>query len=69
MLMPFKSSPSLTATSAPCPRCGDLMRIKLVVPHPATLTKEKHTFECGECGLVRAFMMKAPETLAEGDDF
>jgi hypothetical protein len=66
MLTPFISSPSPTATSAPCPQSGELMRIKLVTPHPATLTKEKHTFECGECGLVRSFML---ETLAEGDDF
>jgi hypothetical protein len=34
------------------------MYIKLVVPDPAFSTKEKHTFECGECGLVRAFTIK-----------
>ena len=30
-------------------------------PDPTTITKEKHTFECEECGLVRAFTIELPE--------
>ena len=58
MLSPFTSPPSITATSVRCPQCGEQMYIKLVVPDPTFSTKEKHTFECGECGLVRTFTMK-----------
>src|SRR6516165_4756895 len=61
MLSPFTSLPSITATSVRCPQCGEQMYIKLVVPDPAISTKEKHTFECGECGLVRAFTIKLSE--------
>ena len=61
MLAPFTSPPSITATSVRCPQCGEQMYIKLVVPDPAFSTKEKHTFECGECGLVRAFTIKLPK--------
>jgi predicted RNA-binding Zn-ribbon protein involved in translation (DUF1610 family) len=58
MLMLLTSPPSATATSAPCPQCGEAMHIRLVVPHPATRTKERHTFGCEECGLVRTFMIE-----------
>jgi hypothetical protein len=43
MLRLVQSSPSITATSAPCPQCGEPMDIKLVEPHPAAPKKEKHT--------------------------
>jgi predicted RNA-binding Zn-ribbon protein involved in translation (DUF1610 family) len=52
-----QSLPSITATSAPCPQCGKPMGIKLVEPHPTVFDKEKHTFECGECGLPRTYTM------------
>ena len=61
MLALFTSPPSITATSAPCPQCGEQMYIKLVVPDPAISTVERHTFECGECGLVRGFTIKLPK--------
>jgi uncharacterized Zn finger protein len=61
MLSPFTSPPSITATSVRCPQCGEQMHIKLVVPDPAFSTKEKHIFECGECGLVRAFTINLPK--------
>jgi predicted RNA-binding Zn-ribbon protein involved in translation (DUF1610 family) len=51
MLRLVRSLPSVTATSAPCPQCGQRMDIKLVEPHPSVFHKEKHTFECRECGL------------------
>jgi hypothetical protein len=34
------------------------MDIKLVEPHPAAPKKEKHTFECKECGLPRTYAIK-----------
>ena len=61
MLTPFVSPPSLTDTSVRCPQCGEQMYIKLVVPDPAIITKERHTFDCGECGLVRSFTIKLPK--------
>lgn len=58
MLRIVQPLPSITATSAPCPQCGEPMDIKFVEPHLTASKKEKHTFECGECGLQRTFMMK-----------
>ena len=36
-------------------RCGKPMDIKLVEPHPTLFNKEKHTFECSECGFPRTY--------------
>jgi len=58
MLRLVPSLPSITATSTPCPQCGEPMDIKLVEPHPTVSKKEKHTFECKECGLPRTYIMK-----------
>jgi len=33
------------------------MDIKSVEPHPTTPKKEKHTFECRECGLPRTYVL------------
>ena len=41
MLRLVQSSPSSTATAAPCPQCGEPMDIKLVEPHPTVSKKEK----------------------------
>jgi predicted RNA-binding Zn-ribbon protein involved in translation (DUF1610 family) len=51
------SWPSMTATSAACPQCGEAARIKSIVPHPAS-EKEDRTFECQECGLPRTYTME-----------
>jgi predicted RNA-binding Zn-ribbon protein involved in translation (DUF1610 family) len=58
MLRQVQSSPLITATSAPCPQCGEPMYIKLVEPHPTVSKKEKHTFECRGCGLPRTYVIK-----------
>src|ERR1700674_2973466 len=58
MLRLIQPSPSITATSTPCPQCGELMHIKLVEPHPTDCEIEKHTFECNECGLPRTYIMQ-----------
>jgi uncharacterized Zn finger protein len=58
MLRLIQPSPSIIATSAPCPQCGEPMDLKLVEPHPMDPKKEKHTFECKECGLPRTYIMK-----------
>ena len=34
MLRLIQPSPSIIATSAPCPQCGEPMDLKLVEPHP-----------------------------------
>jgi hypothetical protein len=36
------------------------MDIKLVEPHPTVSEKEKHTFECKECGLPRTYLILKP---------
>jgi uncharacterized Zn finger protein len=48
----------MMATSTPCPQCGEPTDIKLVEPHPTDFEKEKHTFECKECGLPRTYIMQ-----------
>jgi hypothetical protein len=53
-----QSLPSITATSAPCPQCGKPTDTKLVEPHPMVFNKEKHTFECRECGLPRTYTIR-----------
>jgi hypothetical protein len=58
MLGVVQSLPSITATSTSCPQCGKAMDIKLVEPHPTALNKEKHTFECRECGLPRTYTIR-----------
>jgi predicted RNA-binding Zn-ribbon protein involved in translation (DUF1610 family) len=57
MLRLIQPSPSITATSAPCPQCGEVMDIKLVEPHPMLSKEEKRTFECKECGLPRTYLI------------
>lgn len=51
------TSPSMTATWAACPQCGEAARIKSIVPHPAS-EKEDRTFECEECGLPRTYTIE-----------
>jgi predicted RNA-binding Zn-ribbon protein involved in translation (DUF1610 family) len=58
MLRLVQSVPSITATSVPCPQCGEPMDIKLVEPHPTVFKKEKHTFACRECGLPKTYVLK-----------
>jgi predicted RNA-binding Zn-ribbon protein involved in translation (DUF1610 family) len=58
MLRLVQSVPTITATSVPCPQCGEPMDIKWIEPHPATCEKENHVFECGECGLPRTYAVK-----------
>jgi predicted RNA-binding Zn-ribbon protein involved in translation (DUF1610 family) len=57
MLRLIPEVPSITACSVDCPQCGAAMRIKLVEPDPTSSEKEKHTFECEECGLPRTYLM------------
>jgi predicted RNA-binding Zn-ribbon protein involved in translation (DUF1610 family) len=48
--------PSITATWAACPQCGEAAWIKSIVPRPGS-EKEDRTFECEECGLPRTYTM------------
>ncbi len=68
MLRLVQSVP-ITATSVPCPQCGEPMDIKWIEPHPAACEEENHAFECRECGLPRTYTLKlhrslSPETSA-----
>jgi len=58
MIRLAQPSPSIRAASVPCPQCGELTTIKLVEPHPTLSAKEKHTFECRECGLPRTYVLE-----------
>jgi ribosomal protein S14 len=58
MLRLIQPSPSIMATSTPCPQCGEQTDLKLVEPHPTDSENENHTFECKECGLPRTYIMK-----------
>jgi hypothetical protein len=57
MLRLVQPSSSITAASTPCPQRGEPMDIKLVEPHPTVSKREKHTFECKECGLPRTYII------------
>jgi predicted RNA-binding Zn-ribbon protein involved in translation (DUF1610 family) len=50
-----QSLPAITATSVPCPQCGEMMDIKWIEPHLAACEEESHAFECRECGLLRTY--------------
>jgi predicted RNA-binding Zn-ribbon protein involved in translation (DUF1610 family) len=51
------TAPSSTATIARCPQCGAAARIRLVEPDPEDQHKQRHVFECDECGLPRAYLI------------
>jgi predicted RNA-binding Zn-ribbon protein involved in translation (DUF1610 family) len=41
-----------------CPQCGALTIIKLVEPDPKDWHKERHVFECENCGLPRSYVIE-----------
>ena len=49
--------PSRTATVSCCPQCEAAMRIKVVEPDLKDPLKERHEFECPECGLPRTYLV------------
>jgi predicted RNA-binding Zn-ribbon protein involved in translation (DUF1610 family) len=49
--------PSPTATISQCPQCAGSVRIKLVEPDLKDPRKERHVFECQECGLPRTYLI------------
>jgi hypothetical protein len=49
--------PSTTAAISCCPQCEAATRIKLVEPDLKNPLKERHVFECQECGLPRTYVM------------
>jgi uncharacterized Zn finger protein len=50
-------SPSATATISRCPQCSAAMKIRLVEPDLKDPSKERHVFECQECGLPRTYLI------------
>jgi len=57
--MPVLTSfqPSPTAIVSRCPQCAAVMDIKLVEPDLKDPLKERHIFECKECGLPRTYLI------------
>ncbi|MGH6683341.1 MAG: hypothetical protein ACRECA_05360 [Pseudolabrys sp.] len=51
------SQPSSTATVARCPQCTALMNIKVVEPDLKDPLKDRHLFECKDCGLPRTYLI------------
>jgi predicted RNA-binding Zn-ribbon protein involved in translation (DUF1610 family) len=51
------ATPSVTASVAVCPQCGELATIKLIEPDPKDRHKERHVFECRDCGLPRSYLI------------
>jgi predicted RNA-binding Zn-ribbon protein involved in translation (DUF1610 family) len=49
--------PSPSATVLRCPQCAAVMNIKLVEPDLKNPRKERHVFECEECGLSRTYLI------------
>ncbi len=62
--MRMLTSPSLspTATITRCPQCAAPMCIKLVEPDLKYPHKERHVFECQECGLPRTYLVDRRNT-------
>jgi hypothetical protein len=57
-------SPSLLpkASVTRCPQCAALASIKLVEPDLKYPYRERHVFECQECGLPRAYLIDRRKT-------
>jgi hypothetical protein len=56
--------PSPTATISCCPQCTATMIIRLVEPDLKNPLKERHVFECQECGLPRTYLVDRETTVA-----
>jgi hypothetical protein len=56
--------PSSTATISCCPQCAASTLIKLVEPDLKNPLKERHVFECQECGLPRTYLIDRERTVA-----
>jgi hypothetical protein len=57
-------TPSATAATMTCPRCGALMVIRLVEPTLPADGLERHTFKCTACSLSQGYLVASPTARA-----
>ncbi len=46
------------ATIAPGPRCGTIMVLAAITPHPIAAHMERHTFLCAKCNQTKTYMLR-----------
>jgi hypothetical protein len=49
------------AEEAPCPKCGTMMQLAAVTPHPIAVQMERHTFLCTKCNQTKTYMLPRKE--------
>jgi predicted RNA-binding Zn-ribbon protein involved in translation (DUF1610 family) len=55
--MPSEQTPSATAATTKCPRCGGMMIIQLVEPKTPGRDLARHTFKCTACSLSQGYLV------------
>ena len=53
------------ATTAPCPKCGTLMILAAVTPHPIAPRMQRHTFLCTTCNQTKTYMIQVKVAAAD----
>ena len=48
-------------STAPCPKCGTLMNLACVTPHPIAPRMQRHTFLCTTCNQTKTYMIQVKE--------
>jgi predicted RNA-binding Zn-ribbon protein involved in translation (DUF1610 family) len=56
-VMPIEQTPSATAATTKCPRCGGMMIIQLVEPKTPGRDLARHTFKCTACSLSQGYLV------------
>ena len=49
-------------TTAPCPKCGTIMLLAAITPHPIAAHMKRHTFLCATCNQTRTYMLPAQQS-------
>jgi hypothetical protein len=55
--MSHEQSPSATAATTKCPRCGGMMIIQLIEPKMPGRELARHTFKCTACSLSQGYLV------------
>jgi hypothetical protein len=50
--------PEAVPTAAPCPKCGTIMVLAAITPHPIVPHMKRHTFLCAACNQTKTYMLK-----------
>jgi predicted RNA-binding Zn-ribbon protein involved in translation (DUF1610 family) len=51
-------APKPASTTAPCPKCGTVMVLAAITPHPLAPQMKRHTFLCATCNQTKTYMLK-----------